>query len=94
MWKRMGIAISLGGMRHESLGIWTSTQRTNYRLLKEGKTSPMTDDRIRKLESIGFCWSNSGDVTVAKPISTQQTMLQQIRILVRTCCCGIKDFRI
>ena len=39
-----------------SLGIWVSTQRTNYRLLKEGKASPMTDDRIRNLESIDFQW--------------------------------------
>ena len=43
--------------RHEHLGSWVSNQRTCYRLLKEGKTSPMSDDRIRKLESIGFCWS-------------------------------------
>ena len=43
-------------MKHGSLGTWISTQRHNYRLLKEGKSSPMTDDRIRELESIGFQW--------------------------------------
>jgi len=39
------------------LGKWVGNQRTNYRLLKEGKSSRMTDERIRKLESIGFQWS-------------------------------------
>ena len=43
--------------RHANLGFWVSTQRRNYRLLNEGKSSPMSDDRIHKLESIGFCWS-------------------------------------
>ena len=42
---------------HGSLGNWIISQRQKYRLLKEGKPSPMSDDRIRKLESIGFCWS-------------------------------------
>ena len=40
--------------RHEVLGSWVKNQRRNYRLLKDGKSSAMSDDRIRKLESIGF----------------------------------------
>ena len=44
--------------RHGSLiGIWVSSQRNNYRSLKEGKSSPVTDDHIQRLESIGFQWS-------------------------------------
>ena len=43
--------------RHGTLGRWVGTQRTNYRLLKTGKCSYMSDDRIHKLESIGFQWS-------------------------------------
>ena len=42
--------------KSRSLSIWVGTQRRNYRLWKEGKSSPMSDDRIRKLESIGFWW--------------------------------------
>ena len=34
------------------LGTWVSTQRRNYKLQKEGKLSPMTDGRIRQLESL------------------------------------------
>ena len=43
--------------KHKSLGTWVHTQRQYYRLLKEGKYSHMSDDRIQKLESIGFQWS-------------------------------------
>ena len=43
--------------RHGVLGIWVNTQRTNYRLIKEGKSSAISDDRVCELESIGFCWS-------------------------------------
>ena len=35
---------------------WVMTQRTKYRLRKEGKQSPMTDERIAKLEDVGFKW--------------------------------------
>ena len=41
------------------LGEWVSTQRSNYRLHQEGKPSPMTEERIRELESIGFDWGRS-----------------------------------
>jgi len=39
-----------------SLGSWVSTQRTQYKLLKEGKPSNMSEDRFRELEFIGFTW--------------------------------------
>merc|ERR1712150_227607 len=39
------------------LGRWVAYQRVQYRLLQEGKQSSMTDERIQKLESIGFQWS-------------------------------------
>jgi hypothetical protein len=42
------------------LGYWVSTQRSKYRLHAEGKTSPMTPFRIRKVESLGFEWDSFG----------------------------------
>eukprot|EP00980_Cylindrotheca_fusiformis_P012909 scaffold3214_cov113-Cylindrotheca_fusiformis.AAC.6 len=42
---------------NKSLAHWVANQRTHYKLKKAGKYSPMTDDRIRELESIGFVWS-------------------------------------
>eukprot|EP00978_Attheya_sp_CCMP212_P006714 scaffold15573_cov69-Attheya_sp.AAC.1 len=36
------------------LGRWVGCQRRNYHLLKEGKHSPLTTDKSKKLESIGF----------------------------------------
>jgi hypothetical protein len=41
------------------LGNWVSTQRTMYRLQREGKPSPMTEERIRSLEGIGFDWGTT-----------------------------------
>ena len=41
------------------LGIWVATQRVKYRWYQEGKTSPMTAERIRALESVGFDWGTA-----------------------------------
>ena len=38
------------------LGQWVNTQRQQYRLYKEGKDSCMTEERIKKLNDIGFEW--------------------------------------
>ena len=40
-----------------SLGCWVGRQRQDYRKRKEGKVSPMADDRINLLEKIGFVWN-------------------------------------
>lgn len=39
-----------------SLGRWVSTQRAHYKLMKEGGKTSMTEERFRRLESIGFVW--------------------------------------
>jgi hypothetical protein len=41
------------------LGVWVNTQRSKYRLYQEGKSSPVTAERIQELESIGFDWGTS-----------------------------------
>jgi hypothetical protein len=41
------------------LGLWVKRQTINYRLLQEGKTSPMSALRIQALESLGFKWTAS-----------------------------------
>eukprot|EP00978_Attheya_sp_CCMP212_P044705 scaffold319217_cov35-Attheya_sp.AAC.1 len=38
------------------LGQWVSHQRTKYRIMKEGKYSPLTSDKCKKLENIGFAF--------------------------------------
>jgi len=38
------------------LGRWVRNQRREYRLYKQGKPSPMREERIRELESVGFKW--------------------------------------
>ena len=43
-------------LKNLALGRWVSTQREQYRLLKEGKPTKMTPDKIALLESVGFVW--------------------------------------
>jgi Helicase associated domain len=38
------------------LGLWVKEQRRHYPRLHEGKESHMTQERIDKLNSVGFCW--------------------------------------
>jgi hypothetical protein len=45
------------------LGKWVKTQRSNYTLHQEGKTSSMTTFRIQELEKISFEWDCSGVTT-------------------------------
>jgi hypothetical protein len=40
-----------------SLGMWVRRQRRSYKLISSGKTSPLTEERIYALESIGFQWN-------------------------------------
>ena len=39
-----------------ALGLWVHTQRQEYRKLQEGKPSSMTEERMNKLEAVGFDW--------------------------------------
>lgn len=39
------------------LGKWVQTQRQQYKLLREGKPTKMTEERAAKLEEAGFEWS-------------------------------------
>jgi len=48
---------------NKQLGPWVHTQRQQYRLLQQGKKSHMTDERIAKLEKIGFQWRLNGRTT-------------------------------
>jgi hypothetical protein len=41
------------------LGKWVKTQRHDYKLHQEGKTSSLTEERIRALEGVGFEWETS-----------------------------------
>jgi len=47
-------SVSRKDPRHKSLASWVMNQRTQLRLLRQGKPSHMTDDRARRLETIGF----------------------------------------
>ena len=53
------------------LGTWVMHQRAQYRKLREGKPSPMTEERVEALESIGFVWSIS-KTTASADLRSQQ----------------------
>eukprot|EP00522_Entomoneis_paludosa_P004374 CAMPEP_0172471214 /NCGR_PEP_ID=MMETSP1065-20121228/67704_1 /TAXON_ID=265537 /ORGANISM="Amphiprora paludosa, Strain CCMP125" /LENGTH=542 /DNA_ID=CAMNT_0013229309 /DNA_START=192 /DNA_END=1820 /DNA_ORIENTATION=- len=48
--------------KNPPLARWVKRQRYQYRLMKEGQPSTMTDARIQMLEDIGFIWDCFGDV--------------------------------
>merc|ERR1712151_969840 len=41
----------------DGLGAWVKNQRDKHRLFREGKKSPLTPERIKLLDEIGFEWS-------------------------------------
>ena len=43
------------------LGSWVSKQRTQYKRFMEGKSFPITQDRIDSLNDIGFIWDPMQD---------------------------------
>ena len=45
---------------NKELGHWVMRQRAQYRLLMEGRGSSMTEERIAKLNEIGFVWDHLG----------------------------------
>jgi len=44
--------------KHPDLGSWVTYQRTQYRLLQDGKPSRMSEDRLKMLQSIDFVFEN------------------------------------
>ena len=43
--------------KNKALGTWVDKQRTQYRLRREGKQTPLTEERIKLLDEVGFVWS-------------------------------------
>jgi len=41
---------------NEKLGVWVKTQRYQYRLLNDGKTAKISEERVNLLNSVGFVW--------------------------------------
>ena len=41
---------------HAQLYTWVKSQRRQYKLMKEGRPSTITPDRIEALDRLGFSW--------------------------------------
>ena len=61
------------------LGRWVSRQRCEYRKKREGKSSPMTEERIRALNDIGFDWG------ISKPWSVRFQQLCDYKVQFGHC---------
>jgi Helicase associated domain len=48
--------VPLNHDKYPKLGLWTKEQRRHYSLMKQGKPSHMTQDRVDALDRIGFVW--------------------------------------
>ena len=48
------------------LGLWVKVQRQSYKLLQAGKQSPLTKERLEKLEKLGFVWDGPLNVRYSK----------------------------
>jgi hypothetical protein len=42
--------------KYPKLGLWVKEQRRHYTLWKQGRPSHMTEDRVKELTLLGFCW--------------------------------------
>lgn len=54
-----------------SLGTWVHTQRRQYKLMKEGKKSSMTQEKAKALDSIGFYWAAKNALASTNPSSAR-----------------------
>ena len=48
--------VPIGYKDNVQLSNWVSTQRQEYKLRKDGRSSRLTAEKIKKLEDIGFVW--------------------------------------
>ena len=64
--------------KHPHLGKFVKAQRSSYRLMKMGKKSSMTLERIKKLNSIGFVWNVSNRRDARKEVAVSRA-LERIR---------------
>lgn len=49
--------VPVGDPKYPKLGSWVKEQRRNFGLMKEGKSSSMTEERVSQLNVLGFCWN-------------------------------------
>ncbi|GFH61995.1 hypothetical protein CTEN210_18471 [Chaetoceros tenuissimus] len=63
----------------KSLGNWVHQQRTEYKLMLEGAKSQMTEERVEKLESLGFEWRILKKRRIAHKNATVKRLSKRLR---------------
>jgi len=65
---------------NKALGKWVSKQREQYRLFLQGKASIMKQEKINKLNTLGFCWGVKGKTSQAIQ-SLEQAHQERLQVL-------------
>ena len=55
-------SVPLTFSQNRKLGLWASRQRQHYKKLLNSEKTPMTEERVRLLNNIGFEWDASGSI--------------------------------
>ena len=61
------------------LGGWASYQRNQYRLLKSGKKSFISDEKIELLEKLGFQWNYDSQLSLTKTCNERFSQLMMFK---------------
>eukprot|EP00804_Cyclotella_cryptica_P017041 CCRYP_003291-RA/>CCRYP_003291-RA protein AED:0.07 eAED:0.07 QI:252/1/1/1/0.83/0.71/7/0/252 len=64
--------VPCGYPENPSLGKWVAVQRCLYKLYQHGKKSSITQDKIDKLNKIGFEWKVKSNVNKEKVVSAEE----------------------
>eukprot|EP00429_Kryptoperidinium_foliaceum_P036643 CAMPEP_0176178096 /NCGR_PEP_ID=MMETSP0120_2-20121206/91256_1 /TAXON_ID=160619 /ORGANISM="Kryptoperidinium foliaceum, Strain CCMP 1326" /LENGTH=1067 /DNA_ID=CAMNT_0017516245 /DNA_START=166 /DNA_END=3371 /DNA_ORIENTATION=+ len=72
--------------QNPELGVWVSTQRSQYRLYMRAKeagapvSTNMNEDRIRELEELGFVWNLRGPPSVVDEVAAAEAAATAVEI--------------
>lgn len=58
--------VPIDAPEYEKLWTWVFKQKRTYSMRKRGEPSPITDERIEKLEKIGFIWDLFEDLWIMR----------------------------
>eukprot|EP00571_Detonula_confervacea_P007497 CAMPEP_0172316660 /NCGR_PEP_ID=MMETSP1058-20130122/29017_1 /TAXON_ID=83371 /ORGANISM="Detonula confervacea, Strain CCMP 353" /LENGTH=462 /DNA_ID=CAMNT_0013031019 /DNA_START=25 /DNA_END=1413 /DNA_ORIENTATION=+ len=66
------------GSKYDPLGRWAATQRKNYRKYKDGqRQTTLTEERVKRLNSLGFAWEISRTVGASKRRNTEKLITKK-----------------
>ena len=65
--------------KNPKIEVWVSQHSTQYRLLKDGKKSSISDEKISKLGKLGFQWNYSQQFALDMPCNMHLSALMKFK---------------